>query len=49
MKHKVNTVIVEERVGGGLTFHLPQGMTGEAFKKYTSENKETINNIKNNQ
>lgn len=48
MKHKVNTVIVENRVDGGLTFHLPQGMTGEAFKEWKSENKETINNIKNN-
>lgn len=48
MKHKVNTVIVEKRVDGGLTFHLPMGMTGKEFEDWKSNNKKLINNIKNN-
>lgn len=48
MKHKLNTVIVKKEENGSLTFHLPEGMTGKEFEEWKSNNKKSINNLKNN-
>lgn len=47
MRTKLDGVKIE-RSPNGLICHIPEGMSGEAFKLWKDKNKNELNKLKNN-